>query len=135
MVMAVDVVSVSEWLSLGARCPGVGAGGRRCLARLMACGVESGVVRPVWRALEHVPGCDRAHAWGDGPGAAGWWCIEGADAGRWVVSTADALGVELSGAWGRHLGQQVGPACPRGRVAVVRRLAGVGGRPGWRPST
>lgn len=77
MVMAVDVVSVSEWLSLGARrrvvrCPGVGAGGRRCLARLMACGVESGVVRAVSRALEHVPGCDRAR----GPGAAGWrWCV------------------------------------------------------------
>ena len=37
MVMAVDVVSVSEWLSLGARrrvvrCPGVGAGGRGLVA-------------------------------------------------------------------------------------------------------
>ena len=163
---AVDVVPVSEWLSLGTqrpvvRCPGTGAGGRRCLARLLVCGVESGVVRPVWRALEHVPGCDRAGAWGDGPGAAGWWCIEGPDAGRgvgvmpegvravveglevsglpegvtcaqttvvrwglewgldggevawrvgsdpgrWVVSTADALGAELGEAWGRHLGR------------------------------
>ena len=163
---AVDVVPVSEWLSLGAqrpvvRCPGTGTGGRQCLARLLVCGVESGVVRPVWRALEHVPGCDRAGAWGDGPGAAGWWCIEGPDAGRgvgvmpkgvravveglevsglpegvtcaqttvvrwglewgldggevawrvgsgpgrWVVSTADALGAELGEAWGRHLGR------------------------------
>ena len=86
---AVDVVPVSEWLSLGAqrpvvRCSGTGTGGRRCLVRLLVCGVESGVVRPVWRALEHVPGCDRARAWGDGPGAAGWWCIEGPDAGRGV---------------------------------------------------
>ncbi len=177
---AVDVVPVSEWLSLGAqrpvvRCPGTGAGGRRCLVRLLVCGVESGVVRPVWRALEHVPGCDRAGAWGDGPGAAGWWCIEGPDAGRgvgvmpegvravveglevsglpegvtcaqttvvrwglewgvdggevawrvgsdpgrWVVSTAGALGVELGEAWGRHLGRVV--ACRE----VCERAAGL----------
>jgi len=96
---AVDVVPVSEWLSLGAqrpvvRCSGTGTGGRRCLVRLLVCGVESGVVRPVWRALEHVPGCDRARAWGDGPGAAGWWCIEGPDAGRGVgvgAATRDDL--------------------------------------------
>lgn len=51
---AVDAVPVSEWLSLGAqrpvvRYPGTGAGGRRYLARLLVCMVESGVVRPVWR--------------------------------------------------------------------------------------
>ena len=104
---AVDVVPVSEWLSLGAqrpvvRCPGTGAGGRRCLVRLLVCGVESGVVRPVWRALEHVPGCDRARAWGDGPGAAGWWCIEGPDAGRGVGVMPEGVcavveGLEVSG--------------------------------------
>lgn len=177
---AVDVVPVSEWLSLGAqrpvvRCPGTGAGGRRCLARLLVCGMESGVVRPVWRALEHVPGCDRAGAWGDGPGAAGWWCIEGpeagrgvgvmpegvravveglevsglpegvtcaqttvvrwglewgldggevawrvgSDPGRWVVSTAGALGAELGEAWERHLGRVV--ACRE----VCERAAGL----------
>ena len=29
----------------------------------------------------------------------------GSDPGRWVVSTADALGAELGEAWGRHLGR------------------------------
>ena len=103
---AVDVVPASEWLSLGAqrpvgRRPGTGAGGRRCLVRLLVCGVESGVVRPVWRALEHVPSCDRAGAWGDGR-AAGWWCIEGPDAGRGVGLMPEGVravveGLEVSG--------------------------------------
>lgn len=32
-------------------CPGTGAGGRRCLARLLATGAEDGVLGRSWRAV------------------------------------------------------------------------------------
>nr|VEG55320.1 Uncharacterised protein [Actinomyces israelii] len=83
------VVSVAEWLVGGwprpvVRCPGVGTGGRVCLAQVFAGGVESGMVEPVWRCPGHVPGCDRARGGGEGLGAAGRWCLDGARGGERV---------------------------------------------------
>jgi len=89
-------VSVAEWLAGDwprpvVRCPGTGTDGRACLAQVFASGVDSGMVEPVWRCPGHVPGCDRARGGGDGPGAAGWWRLDGARGGQHVGVPPEAV--------------------------------------------
>ncbi len=90
------VMSVAEWL-VGdwprpvVRCPGTGEGGRACLAQVFAGGVDSTMVEPVWRCPGHVPGCDRARGGAGGPGASGWWCLDGPRGGERVGVLPEAV--------------------------------------------
>lgn len=88
MVMAVDVVSVSEWLSFGGAAPGGAVPGCGCW----------------WPAVPGSPDGVRGGVRRGAGGVAGFGACAGLRPGPWP--------------WG-------------GRVAVVRRLAGVGGRLGW----